>query len=148
MFKSFLLIINKMNHFGRKPCIVDCCDATCIWPSHAFSMVFTWSSSPSGSIGVENRGGFAEPRAPRQRFCLGICQVDLIYIYIFRYIYIYNMHMNMNMLLPWAVFPQFFKYGQIYDIIICRLINDGIYSFQFRSKFQCIQRINATTGTH
>lgn len=68
----------------------------------------------------------------------------------------------MNMLLPWAVFPQFFKYGQIYDIIICRLINDGIYtasivcvaarngchSFQFRSKFQCIQRINVTTGTH
>lgn len=72
------------------------------------------------------------------------------------------MNMNMNMLLPWAVFPQFFKYGQIYDIIICRLINDGIYtasivcvaarngchSFQFRSKFQCIQRINVTTGTH
>lgn len=163
MFKSFLLIINKMNHFGRKPCIVDCCDATCIWPSHAFSMVFTWSSSPSGSIGVENRGGFAEPRAPRQRFCLGICQVDLIYIYIyiFRYIYIIWIWI-------WICFSHgpfflnFFKYGQIYDIIICRLINDGIYtasivcvaarngchSFQFRSKFQCIQRINVTTGTH
>ena len=70
--------------------------------------------------------------------------------------------MNMNMLLPCAVFPQIFQYGQIYNIIICRLINDGMYtasivcvaarngchSFQFCSKFQCVQRINVTTGTH